>query len=117
MLLKALNSWLWVVALLGLGKRFLNRASKHLGQANEAVLPIYILHQPAIIIIAYFVVQWDVSVAVRYVTTVAASLAMVLAVYLLLVRRVGILRLLFGFKLRSSPSKAIPSRMASVQGA
>ena len=63
----------------------------------EAVLPLYILHQPIVVAVAYFVVGWHAPIAVKYVVLVVVSLALVLAVYDL-VRRAGVTRFLFGMR-------------------
>ncbi len=44
---------IWVLAILGLSYRFLNKKSKLLSYFSEAVYPYYILHQTLIIIFAY----------------------------------------------------------------
>jgi hypothetical protein len=60
-ILRALNVWCWILALLGLGDRYLNFNNRFLSYANEAVLPFYILHQPLIVVIGFFIVQLDIG--------------------------------------------------------
>src|SRR5580698_951633 len=45
MALKALVAWSWVLALVGYGKKYLNRKLKVLDYLNQVVYPFYILHQ------------------------------------------------------------------------
>ncbi|MFD9938890.1 hypothetical protein ACFWZ6_37825 [Streptomyces massasporeus] len=40
-----------------------------------AVLPLYVLHQPSVVAVAYFVVGWPASIAVEYAVLVTISLA------------------------------------------
>ncbi|MEW9528582.1 acyltransferase family protein [Microbispora sp. NPDC049125] len=68
------------------------------GYLVAAVLPLYILHQPILVAVAYEVVRWDAPAAVKYVVIVAASLALSLAAYDLLVRRTRLTRFLFGMR-------------------
>lgn len=94
----AVDGWCWLVAILGFGRRHLSFAHPSLRYASEAVLPFYILHQPMIVLIAYVVRTWDLSIAVKYVIVSTASLALIMLVYEFLVRRFNLLRFLFGMK-------------------
>jgi surface polysaccharide O-acyltransferase-like enzyme len=98
--LRAILAWSWIITILGLGNRFLNSNNRFLGYASEAVLPFYILHQTIIIIIGYYVVQWSLSTAPKYFIVVVISFIVVEAIYELLVRRINVLRFLFGMRLK-----------------
>jgi peptidoglycan/LPS O-acetylase OafA/YrhL len=98
--LGTVNTWLWTVALLGLGRRYLHRGGPALRYLSEASYPYYILHQTAIVAIAYLVVHWEAGVAVKYVAIALGSLTATAALYEGLVRRSAILRPLFGLKPR-----------------
>jgi hypothetical protein len=56
------------------------------------------LHQTVIVIIGFFVVQWAASVPVKYGLILVASVAVTAALYDLLVKRLNVLRFLFGMK-------------------
>ena len=96
----SMNSWSWMLAFIGIAARFLNFNNRFLGYAGEAVLPFYILHQTLIISIAFFVVQWDMGVTPKYFINAATSFIGIMAIYELLVRRINILRFLFGMRLK-----------------
>ena len=104
--LKSLRAWCWIIALLGLGSRFLNFNNRYLGYANEAVLPFYILHQTIILIVGFFVVQLSMGIAPKYFIVVAISFVAIMAIYELLVRRINVLRFLFGMRLKKKPKLA-----------
>ena len=106
---QALNTWCWLLAILGLGSRFLNSNNRFLSYANEAVLPFYILHQTIIITIGFYVVQWNVGIGLKYLTTSTTSFVAIMAIYELLVRRVNVLRFLFGMRLRRKPRAVLAS--------
>jgi hypothetical protein len=72
-----------------------------------AALPLYVLHQPVVVAFAYGVVGWSAPIAPKYAAIVAASLAVTLLVYELLVRRTPVTRFLFG--MRRAPASALPS--------
>lgn len=98
--LRSLLAWCWIIAILGFGSRFLNFNHRFLGYANEAVLPFYILHQTIILIVGFFVVQWSMGIAPKYLIISTSSFVAIMAIYELLVRRINVLRFLFGMRLK-----------------
>jgi glucan biosynthesis protein C len=96
--------WCWTAFMLFIGMRYLDRDSRALRYGQATLLPFFVVHQPAILAIAYFVVQWQVPIAVKLPVVVLGSLAATLALYELVIRRLGFLRILFGMKAgRGSP--------------
>ncbi len=104
-LLFSIHTWAWLVFILSCGIHWLNFNTKRLPEANEAVLPFYVLSQPAIIVIAFYVVQWDIGILPKWLIITTLALALTLAVYVLLIRRVNALRWLFGMKPRQRTSQ------------
>jgi peptidoglycan/LPS O-acetylase OafA/YrhL len=98
--LRAFNSWFWLVAILGFGSKYLNFNNGLLKYSNEAVLPFYLLHQTIIVIIGFYIASWDVGVIMKYLILSTVSFTLIIALYDLLIKRVNILRFLFGMKVR-----------------
>ena len=98
--LRVLNSWLWLATILGFGKRYLNFHNKLLAEANQAVLPFYILHQTVIVIIAFFLITWDIPVLLKYLVLASLSFGIIIGLYEGVIRRLPPLRFLFGMKAR-----------------
>ncbi|MHC4665899.1 MAG: acyltransferase family protein [Planctomycetota bacterium] len=98
--IRTLRSWLFLIAILGFGSRYLNFNNRFLGYANEAVLPVYILHQTIIIIIGFFVIQWSMGIAPKYFIITSTSFVAIMAIYELLVGRINVIRFLFGMRLK-----------------
>jgi len=96
--LLSIASWSMTVSALYLAMRFLNFSNKVLHYANEAVLPFYVTHQPVILIIAFYVLAWDIPTGVKYLFVSTAALIATLVLYELLIRRFKLLRWLFGMK-------------------
>lgn len=96
--LRSVVSWCWILSILGLGARFLNFKNRFLVYSNEAVLPFYILHQTFLLVIGYFVIQWNYDILSKYLIIVLSSFIAIMLVYEILVRRVNIFRFLFGMK-------------------
>jgi len=99
-----LKSWCFLLVILGFGSRYLNFKNRFLGYANEAVLPFYILHQTVIIIIGFFVIQLSIGIAPKYFIVATSSFVAIMAIYELLVKRINILRFLFGMRWKKKVS-------------
>ncbi|WP_446786499.1 acyltransferase family protein [Macellibacteroides fermentans] len=99
-LLRCLNSWSIVVTLLGFGSKYLNFSNNLLKYATELILPFYILHQTIIITIGFYVVQWNISIGIKYLFISTSSLVIIMLLYELLIKRIDVLRLLFGLKMK-----------------
>ncbi len=116
-LLPSIYTWVWLVFVLSCGIRWLNFNKKRLPDANEAVLPFYVLQQPAIIVIAFYVVQWNMGVGLKWLIISTLALALTLAVYELLIRRINGMRWLFGMKPRPrTPREDMQGREPYLQG-
>jgi len=96
--LYGLWAWCWVLAILGFGMKHLNLSTPVLQHANEAVLPFYILHQPALLCVGYFVVQWAIPDLLKWLIIVPVSFAIIMVLYEFVVRRFNVMRVLFGMK-------------------
>jgi glucan biosynthesis protein C len=96
--LTPVDAWCWSLFMLFVGMRFLDFTNKWLTYGQEAVVPFYVLHYPVLLVIAFYVVQWQAGVTVKMLAVFAGSLVGTLAIYELLVRRVAPLRALFGMK-------------------
>lgn len=110
--------WCWVVAILGLLDRPRKAAADREdaggagadGDASAgwgrrlqaylapAVLPLYVLHQPIVVAVAYGVVGWNASIPVKYAAVACGSLVLTVAAYDVLVRRTRPTRFLFGMR-------------------
>ena len=97
--LYAIDCWLWLLTFWGIGIGLVNFTNGLIRYANDAVLPVYILHQTLIVIIGYYVIQWDIPVVAKYLFVVAAVFLSSLVIYEV-VRRINVTRFLFGIKVR-----------------
>jgi peptidoglycan/LPS O-acetylase OafA/YrhL len=64
------------------------------GYVRGAVLPWYVLHQPVVVAVAFYVVRLPLGPLAKYAVICAASVAITLVVYDLLVRRTTLTRAL-----------------------
>jgi len=102
------------LVMLFVGMRFLNFTNRLLVYSQEAVLPFFMLHQPAIVVIAFFVVQWNAGIPLKLVTVLVTSFVVCLGLYELVIRRVGFLRVVFG--MYAGPAGQRPARPVASQG-
>jgi len=97
-LLRSFNSWFWLFAILGYGSKYLNFKNRILEYGNTAVLPFYILHQTVIVTIGFFIAGWNINIPLKYILLSTSSFIIIMAVYDFAVRRINVLRFLFGMK-------------------
>jgi len=95
------NAWCVLLSAFGNGYRFLRFSNRFLKYANEAVYPFYILHQTVIVCLAYPLINAQWPWGVKYIYLSIATIIVCFALYHFLIRRVGILRLFFGLKIKS----------------
>ncbi len=92
------NSWCWTIFVVAMGMRYLDFPHRWLRYGQEASVPFFVVHQPVIIVIAFFVVQWYAALPIKVAVVVFGSLAVALGIYELIIKRAAPLRLLFGMK-------------------
>jgi glucan biosynthesis protein C len=111
-----IDAWCWSLTMLFVGMRFLDFSNKWTRYGQEAVVPFYVLHYPVLLIIAFYVVQWQAGVTVKMLAVTLASFAVTIGMYELLIRRVAPLRALFGMKLRPKAPAAEAQQAAASEG-
>ncbi len=120
--------WCWLVAIVGLLDRRRHPARESGASVpaaeseavrprrrwhtylSDAVLPLYILHQPIVVAVAFGVVRWKAPIPVKYLALVTASLVLTFTVYDLFVRRARVTRFLFGLRPQPVPGPARDTR-------
>ncbi len=96
-------SWCWTAFMVFVAMRFLNSRNRWLHYGQEALMPFFVFHLAVLFIVAYFVVQWQAGVTVKFLAVVAGSFVVTLGIYELVVRRLAPLRALFGMKAATMP--------------
>ena len=93
-----LNMGVWIIAVLGFGSKYLNTSRNSiLKYLNQAVYPLYILHQTIIVIIAYYIYDKDLNLGFKFAILVIATLGISFLIFEI-VRRFWLTRILFGIK-------------------
>jgi hypothetical protein len=95
-ILHSINAWCWTMFFFYVGMRFLDFTGVQLKYSREASYPFFFFHQPVIIFIAFYVVQWQAGLPIKMLTVVLGSFVLILVIYELFVRRINPVRTLFG---------------------
>ncbi len=102
--LKVFNLWSWILALFGYAAQYLNRPSRSLSYANEAVYPFYILHQTITVITGYYIMNLSWGLLPKSLVLITATFGGSWILYELCIRRWKLIRPLFGLKKPKKPS-------------
>ncbi|MHC4779337.1 MAG: acyltransferase family protein [Planctomycetota bacterium] len=103
------TSWFAVFFMVSLGARYMTSGTKLLSRANEAVLPFYLLHHTVIVCVGWFVIRWDMAILAKFLIIAAISFPLIALLYELGVRRIGLLRVLFGMGRAAKAGTRAPS--------
>ena len=93
----AFYAWVTILAILGLGKTYLQFTNPATAYLSKASFGIYIIHQQWIVISAYFILMWIQSVPLQMVCIILASTVFTFLTYELF-RRFSVTRFMFGLK-------------------
>ena len=96
--LVAFESNMWIFAVFGFGYKYLNRPSKTLSYLSQAAYPVYIIHMVFLYLGSLLFFPLDISTGLKFILTNLFTLLGCFIVYELVIRRVKLLRPLFGLK-------------------
>ena len=103
----AVNGWCWTLVVLDIGKRHLDFTDKWLQYGQKTIMPFYLFHQPVIIVLAYYVVQWNTAVPPKLLVVFLGSLLASLGLVEWIVKRIGPLWGLLGIKTRQRKTLSV----------
>ncbi|MBJ7574116.1 acyltransferase family protein [Luteimonas sp. MC1828] len=95
---RALYMWSALLAIFAWGHTLLNRPMRWLPYASEAVYPWYILHQSLIVLVAYWLIPLRLGAWLEPALVTLATIGGCLLLHEFVIRRVSLLRPLFGLK-------------------
>lgn len=102
-------AWAVIVALLGLAHGWLDRSSAVLRYLTDAVFPYYILHQTIIVVLGYRLIPYRLPAVIEAAIIIGVTVAGCILGYEV-IRRVQLLRPLFGLPWRRDRDRFEPSR-------
>lgn len=98
-------AWMVIFSLLGFAQHFLNRDSKALRYLTDAVFPWYILHQTLIVLSGFWLTRQGLPVAIEAALVIGFTFLGCVAGHEL-IRRVPLLRPLFGLKFQAPTDRS-----------
>lgn len=103
-----------VCAVLGYGARHLrNRSARALPWLRDSAMPVYVLHQLAVVGLATGVVKLDAPIPVKFALLLGGATATTLAAYQLVARKRPVVRSLLGVKGRRAGRAVRRGRLAA----
>lgn len=97
-ILNQISMWSWILCFFSLAVKYLNHPYKWITYGNRAVYCFYILHQTVIIVLAYFLLNIQLSLGLKFGLIVFGTFAICFVLYEFVIRRFGILRTFFGVR-------------------
>ncbi|HOK09713.1 MAG TPA: acyltransferase family protein [Candidatus Hydrogenedens sp.] len=97
-ILRRFNSWFWLIWILSYSKKYLHCTSKGLQYLTEASYPIYLIHQTIIVVVAYYVIQWNINIWHQFFIIILFSVILIFVIYHFIIGKYKILRFLFGMR-------------------
>ncbi|MFT4257756.1 MAG: acyltransferase [Pseudoxanthomonas sp.] len=100
-------TWFALLAIFGWGRVLLDRPFCWLPYCTEAVFPWYVLHQTLIIALAYWLIPLRLGSVAEPLLVMGGTVAGCLLMHEFVIRRVSLLRPLFGLKMRAPASTSM----------
>jgi glucans biosynthesis protein C len=96
--IKVQNSWNWLLFIFYLGDKYLATAKMGLKYLSQASMPFYVLHQPIILGLGYYLYQlsWNTPIKLFFLTLV--SFIIIMVIYHIIIQHFSVLRVSFGIK-------------------
>lgn len=96
--LMSIESNIWIFTVFGFAYKYLNKPSKALSYLSQAAYPIYILHMAFMFLGAVLILPIEMPVFAKFFSVIAFTSVGSFTLYELLIKRIGLLRPLFGLK-------------------
>jgi len=100
-------AWSWGITAIGFAKKYLNFDSRFRKLANEAIYPFYLLHQPVIVVVGFFVLKYNLPTFWEVLIIMSLSFIVTVSVYRFIIYPFNLLRIIFGLKKLSTEKSEI----------
>lgn len=99
-IMNGIHIWVVILTCIGYAMKYLNFANSRLSYLNKAVYPFYIMHQAVIVASGYYVLQWNLPIAIKLLLLIVICLTTIILLYHYIIRRTKLTRVLFGMRFR-----------------
>lgn len=97
----AIESTSWIVTIIGFAATYLNRPSARLSYLSEAAYPVYIIHMLMLYGASAILFPLSIPVELKFFLTLTLTVAGSMLFFEFVVKRISVLRFLFGLKANS----------------
>ncbi|WP_413299494.1 acyltransferase family protein [Bacillus sp. 1P10SD] len=101
--IKALNCWTLILVIFAVAEKHLSFSNKWLSYSSQASMPFYVLHQPVIVTLGFFIADETWSIPVKLIFLMVTAFCIIMLLYHFIISKVAILRILFGIKGEKKP--------------
>jgi len=106
-LLLVIESNVWIFSVFAFGHRYLNRSNKALKYLSQAAYPVYIIHMVFLTLASVLIFPLEIGVGWKFVLVLTTTFGSCFGFYEFIIRRVNLIRPLFGLKSSASSSKPL----------
>jgi glucans biosynthesis protein C len=99
--IKVLNSWNWLLFIFYLGDKYFVNRKNGLKYLSQASMPFYILHQPIIVGIGFYLIKLSWNTPSKILLLILGSFFIIMLIYQFAIKPISVLRILFGIKGKS----------------
>jgi peptidoglycan/LPS O-acetylase OafA/YrhL len=108
--LMACESNMWIFTIFGFAYKYLNHPSKTLSYLSQGAYPVYILHMFFLYLSSILILPLNIPAILKFILIILFTGVACFAVYEFIIRRIKILRPLFGLKKRVKKNKIKPMK-------
>jgi peptidoglycan/LPS O-acetylase OafA/YrhL len=86
-----------ITTIVGYGRKYLTMGGKVLSYLNKACFPVYIIHQTVIVIIGYYMLNYNLPILASFSIIIISSVLATFVIYEIF-KRIKVVRFLVGIK-------------------
>jgi hypothetical protein len=101
-LLSGVSSYTWVMFIVGMGKKYLNRTNTFLAYLSQVSFPLYIFHYTILSILNLFLIRTSLNHYIIFMITCVSTYIIFFVFFELIIKRVKFLRYICGLKVERS---------------
>ncbi len=90
-------SWCWLIAIYGYGRKYLTKQNSLISYLSKIALPMYIIHLTVIIMIGFYVLQWEAHWGVKFLVISTSSLFIIILLCEI-IKTNNVTRFIFGMR-------------------
>jgi glucans biosynthesis protein C len=95
----AIESNFWILSVFAFASRYLNHPSKALSYLSQAAYPVYILHMIFLYLASLLIFQLNIAAPIQFILVLLFTIIGCFTFYELIIRRINIIRPLFGLRM------------------